>query len=218
MVQSDWDVDPGLHNSHPPSTRATTLKPSLLPCSRRLHDYSTLSFFLSKTTKKKKKERKRKLSKRQPKPKHQAEEAPRLNDTQDAKLAQEMLDVAFNKGMTPGRHRRRPKDELSLASPPPTARQLAPPWRSRDPRQTTTPLAETRANRHRQCHHDTADTSPLEEGNSEHPAAPPRHRWSSAAQLQAAAPPRHSEHTTKTATNGRATTTPPPSKPTSSLR
>jgi hypothetical protein len=124
MVQSDWDVDPGLHNSHPPSTRATTLKPSLLPCSRRLHDYSTLSFFLSKTTKKKKKERKRKLSKRQPKPKHQAEEAPRLNDTQDAKLAQEMLDVAFNKGMTPGRHRRRPKDELSLASPPPKARRL----------------------------------------------------------------------------------------------
>jgi hypothetical protein len=113
----------------------------------------------AKQLRRKRKKRKRKLSQKQPKPKHQAEEARRHNDTQDARLAQEMLDVAFSKGMTPGRHRCRPRDELSPASPPQTARRLAPPtpppWRNWDPHMTITngtteiSLANDHANRHR---------------------------------------------------------------------
>jgi hypothetical protein len=95
-VHSDLDIDPGLHNSKPPSTRATTHKPSLLP----VQGDSTVYFF-STTKEKREKVRQNKekgLSRTQTTPK-QRREARTPPSTPGRRRPKEMLDVAFRKGM-----------------------------------------------------------------------------------------------------------------------
>jgi hypothetical protein len=99
-VQSDWDIDPGLHNSNPPSTRDTTHKPSLLLRSRRF--YFLLFFFFSTTkekTEKGKQNKEKGFSQTQITPK-QRHEARTPSSTSGRRRPKEMLNVAFRKGMT----------------------------------------------------------------------------------------------------------------------
>jgi hypothetical protein len=77
-VYSDWDIELGLHNSIPPSTRATkqTAKNQHLSSPRLKEDTTNFVFpFFQLEGKQRGKRRKKELSQRPPTTKHQAEEA-----------------------------------------------------------------------------------------------------------------------------------------------